>query len=59
MGAGVIILVIIMVIIMIAAAAYVWSANEADFKEIQNITCDQYDLTEEECQRAIEEAKNK
>ena len=44
---------------MIAVSAYVWSANEADFKEIQNITCDQYNLSEEECQRAIEEAKNK
>lgn len=59
MGAGVIVLIIIIVIIMIAVSAYVWSANEADFKEIQNITCDQYNLSEEECQRAIEEAKNK
>ena len=44
---------------MIAAYAYVASENDKDFKEIQQITCEQYNLSEEECQRAIEEAKNK
>ena len=44
---------------MIAVSAWVWSENEKDFNEIQNITCEQYNLSEEECKRAIEEAKNK
>jgi hypothetical protein len=57
MNAGVVVLIIIVIILMIGVSAYVWSENEKDFKEIQNITCDQYNLSEEECQRAIEEAK--
>jgi DNA-binding transcriptional regulator of glucitol operon len=44
-AAGVII-AIIMIIIMIAAAAWVWSENEKDFNEIQDITCEQYNLNE-------------
>ena len=54
-----VVLMILIIIIMIAATAWVWSENEKDFKEIQQITCDQYNLSEEECKRAIEEAKNK
>jgi DNA-binding transcriptional regulator of glucitol operon len=54
-----VIVAIIMIIIMIAVSAWVWSANEADFNEIQQLTCDQYNLSEEECKRAIEEAKGK
>jgi len=54
-----VILAIIFIIIFAAVAMWVWSENEQDFKEIQQITCEQYNLNEEECQRAIEEAKNK
>ena len=57
MKAGVVVLMILITIIMIAVSAWVWSENEKDFREIQNITCDQYNLSEEECKRAIEEAK--
>lgn len=42
---------------MIGAGAYVWSENQKDFDEIQQITCDQYNLSEEQCKQAIEEAK--
>ena len=59
MKAGVVVLMILIIIIMIAVSAWVWSENEKDFREIQNITCDQYNLSEEECQRAIEEAQGK
>jgi hypothetical protein len=57
LGAGVVVLIIIIVIIMIGAGAYVWSENQKDFDEIQQITCDQYNLSEEQCKQAIEEAK--
>jgi len=59
LGAGGVIIAIIVIIIMLAVGAWVWSENEKDFNEIQNITCEQYNLSEEECKRAIEEAKNK
>jgi hypothetical protein len=42
---------------MIGVSAWVWSANEHDAEEINKLTCEQYDLTEEQCQRAIEEGK--
>jgi hypothetical protein len=54
---GALVLVIIMIIIVVGVTAWVWSENEKDFNEIQNITCEQYNLSEEECERAIEEAK--
>jgi hypothetical protein len=57
--AGFVVLMILILIIMVAVSAWVWSENEKDFAEIQKITCEQYNLSEEECQRAIEEAKGK
>lgn len=59
MSAAGVIIAIIIIIIVIGVTAWVWSENEKDFAEIQQITCDQYNLSEEECRRAIEEAKNR
>jgi uncharacterized protein HemX len=54
---GAIILIIIVAIIAIGVTAWVWSANEHDAQEIHKITCEQYNLTPEECERSIEEGK--
>lgn len=59
MKGGYVVLMILIIIMMIGVTAWVWSENEKDFAEIQQITCDQYNLSEEECQRAIEEARGK
>ena len=56
MNAGVVIAIII-IIIVIVVTVWVWSENEKDFAEIQQNTCDQYHLSEEECQRQLKMLK--
>jgi hypothetical protein len=56
-AAGKVILAIIIIIVMIGVSAWVWSANEHDTQEIEKITCDQYNLTPEECAASIAEGK--